>query len=371
MPDNNNQQEESDNLTQAQREQIIKEGTGYEPSIQVKRTYLFLRKKTRDSWGAVDYPGLFDYNPANDATAFWLAVVLELVGVVIAYILLEERISNAWVLLAIILTPFGGDFMAAYFHHQYKGTECAIQNQQRFFLPEMRVGGDPFPNYMGTLNQKIIDSKERKYLRPFCTIAIWLLAAFKALVFLISVIQSYEFQLAINSNQILYVVILLIIASYIVIAYIHLKFTGYFFASLFHRYKKDSEEAQYHRLGKNNQTIQQRKDKGMEKQYREQRIDLKNTINLLLTDSYKAYFNHLKKSPTDLENYLKKGIEEVQEGGHGIYKSPEENVYIIYRYGLLKDDDLQKMINVQDGFAKDVVAMFGHFLQKESGLFDN
>jgi hypothetical protein len=40
------------NLTKEQHDQIVKDGSGYEPSVPIKRTYLPLRKKHR-LWGGV------------------------------------------------------------------------------------------------------------------------------------------------------------------------------------------------------------------------------------------------------------------------------------------------------------------------------
>jgi hypothetical protein len=344
MPDNNNnQQEESDNLTQAQREQIIREGTGYEPSVPVKRTYLPLRKKER-LWGGVKYPGIFDYDPANDSGWFWFTVALEVASLALAGFLLEENIEDKSVLIVGVLCVFALDFTFAYFHHRYKSVVCLIENQKHLFLPDMRAGvmGDGFANYAANLEQKLKDNKDYKYLRHIFAFLIVVLSIVKAIIFLLAIQTSEWFEAAIKESQAPNLVIPVIIISYFWIAYNHLKFTGYFFAAYFNKNKYKNESIEYNRLVGKQQDVNER-------QIKKETIDLKHIANYISNDNSNPDFLHFsRKNQNELQKELNKGINEVKAQPHGVYKSSEEHIYTIHRYGLLTDDQLQKMINAQE-----------------------
>lgn len=368
MSENNNKDDDStnsQNISQEQHDQIVNEGKGYEPSTPVKRTYLPLRKKER-LWGGVKYPGLFDYDPANDAGWFWFTVILEVVSLATTYFLLEERISGV-VLLISALCLFCLDFAFAYFHHRYKGFECLIENQKRLFLPEMRSGvmAGTFADYVSHLDQKLRDNKDCKYLRYIFAFLIWILSAFKGGVFFIAVVSSYWFQLAVSDSKTPYLLIVVIIASYIWIAYNHLNFTGYYMAARSNKSKHDAEAAEYNRRVGGQHGVNER-------QVMDDRINFKEFIDIISKDNGNPYLIHfLKKSPNDLEKVINTGIKEIQIKPHGIYKTPQENIYTIHRYGLLTDDQLQKMINVQETqLAQIAVAIYGHKLQMQSSHFD-
>ncbi|MFH0785267.1 MAG: hypothetical protein V2B20_25395 [Pseudomonadota bacterium] len=356
---------ESNNLTKAQREQIVKEGTGYEPSVPVKRAYLPLRKKDR-LWGGVKYPGLFDNDPANDSGWFWFTVILEVISLATTYFLLQERIS-ASVLLVCAVCLFGLDFTFAYFHHRYKGFECLILNQKRLFLPEMRPGvmGGPFANYVAHLEQRLKDNIDCKYLRYIFAFLIWVLSFFKGGVFFIAVLSSYWFQLAVSDSKTPYLLIFAIIASYFWIAYNHLKFTGYFMAAWSFKNKYEKESVEYNRkVGE--------QSNNNEKQYQEEIINFRSFKDIISADNTNPYLIHFSKRPkNDLEKDHNIGIKEIQVQAHGVKRNSQEHTYAIYRYGLLTDDQLQQMINVQETqLAQIAVAIYGHKLQMQSAHFN-
>ncbi|MEI7869179.1 MAG: hypothetical protein WCI11_14920 [Candidatus Methylumidiphilus sp.] len=363
--EDNNSDQTNHTLTKAQYDQIVSQGTGYEPSVPVKRMYLPLRKKER-LWGGVRYPGLFDYDPANDAGWFLFTVILEVISLGITYFLLEERISNS-VLAISAICIFFLDFTFAYFHHKYKEIKCLIENQKRLFLPEMRPGtmlGD-FANYVAHLDQKFEDNKNRKYGRTIFAILIWFLCLAKGGAFFIAVVSSYWFQLAVSDSKTPYLLIIFIIASYLWIAYNHLTFTGYFIAAWSHKRKNDAEYAEYKRHVGQHKGINERDVK-------QESIDFKAYSKAVTEDTTNPYLLHFRsKSAATLQNELEKGLKECKVQSHGIQKSEQDGVYIIYRYGLLTDDHLQQMINLQESqLAQIVVAMFGHKLQMQSGHFD-
>jgi len=361
----NNQ--EVNTLTKAQYDQIVSQGTGYEPSVPIKRTYLPLRKKER-LWGGVKYPGLFDYDPANDVGWFWFTVILEVISLGTTYFLLEERISNS-VLAISAICIFFLDFTFAYFHHKYKGIKCLIENQKRLFLPEMRPGtmGGDFANYVAHLDQNFEDDKNRKYGRIISAILIWFLCLTKGGAFFIAVVSSYWFQTAVSDSKTPYLLIIFIIASYLWIAYNHLKFTGYYIAAWSNKRQYNAEYAEYKRQVGQHQGVNERTLK-------EESIDFTSfskAVTLDTTNPYLLHFRSKSAVTVTLQNELQKGIKECRVQSHGIQKSEQVGVYIIYRYGLLTDDHLQQMINLQESqLAQIAVAMFGHKLQMQSGHFD-
>jgi len=356
----------TDNLTKEQYEQIVKDGTGYEPSVPVKRSYLPLRKKDR-LWGGVKYPGLFDYDPGSDAGWFWFTVSLEVISLGITYFLLEERIS-AVVLLISALSVFCLDFAFAYFHHRSKGIKCLIENQKRLFLAAMRPGimDGAFANYAAHLDRKLKDNVDCKLIQHISALLIWVLSFIKGGVFFIAVLSSYWFQTAVSDSKTPYLLIIVIVASYLWIAYNHLMFTGYFLAGVSHKKQVNEESAEYFRqvggqLGIN------------EKGFKEENINLKEFMDAISGDNTNPYLLHfIKRSKKDLEKELSLGIKEIQIQAHGIYKSNnQDHCYTIHRYGLLTDDQLQKMINVQETqLSQLAIAMYGHKLQMQSGHFD-
>jgi hypothetical protein len=354
------------NLTQEQHDQIVRNGIGYEPSVPVKRTYLSLRKKQR-LWGGVTYPGLFDYDPANDVGWFWFTVTMEVISLGITSFLLEERIT-ASVLAISALCVFCLDFAFAYFHHRFKATECFIENQKRLFLPEMRPGimSGTFADYVAHLDQKLKDDKDRKIFRYFFAFMIWILSVIKGGLFFIAVVSSYWFQMAVSDSKTPYLLIIVIVASYLWIAYNHLNYTGYFIASWWRQRKQASENADYNRKVGSQQAVNER-------EVQEEKIDLNKFMIAVSSDNTNPYLRHfVKKSRNDLEAELNKGINEIQIQPHSVYKTDAEQIFIVRRCGLLTDDQLQKMIDVQPtDLARLAVAMYGHKLQMQSGNFIN
>jgi hypothetical protein len=354
-------------FTKAQYDQIVSQGAGYEPSVPVKRTYLPLRKKER-SWGNVKYPGLFDYDPANDAGWFWFTVMLELISLGTTYFLFEDKISTSVLAIGAVCVFFL-DFTFAYFHHKYKGTKCLIENQKRLFLPDMRLGtmmGD-FANYAGHLDQKFEDDKNRKYGRPISAFVIWFLCFTKWGAFFIAVLGSYWFQTAVRDSKTPYLLIIFVIASYLWIAYNHLKFTGYYIAAWSHKRQYNAEYAEYKRQVGQHQGVNERTVK-------EESIDFAEFSKAITMDTTNPYLFHFRSKSAvtvTLQNELQKGIKECRVQSHGIQKSEQDGVYIIYRYGLLTDDHLEQMINLQETLlAQIAVAMYGHKLQMQSGNFN-
>jgi hypothetical protein len=354
-------------INKDEHDQIVIEGTGYEPSVQIKRTYLPLRKKER-LWGGVKYPGLIDYDPANDAGWFWFTVILEVISLAITYFLLEEQELDGSILLLGTICLFCLDFAFAYFHHRDKSLKCLVENQMRLFLPEMRPGNmnGPYANYLSHLEQKLKDDVDVAYTRFIATFLLILLSVIKASIFLIAAAASVWFEAQTKQSQAPALIVLVIVASYLWIAYNHVMHTGYFMASFINRRKVSKESAAYYRNVAGQSNVNER-------QIKDHQIDLKEIVKLILSDTTNPYLIHLaRKSPEALEEDIQKGLKEIQVQPHGVNKvAGQENIYTMNIYGLLTDDQIQKMIDVQDTqLAKLAVAMCGHKLQMQSGHFE-
>jgi hypothetical protein len=351
-------------INSEQYERIIKDGTGYEPSVSVKRSYLPIRKKNR-LLGGVNYPGLFDYDPALDSLWFWFTVALEVATLIITSWILKERFSSTSVLLVSVIGVFFLDFTLAYFHHRSKTDENLIENKKRLFLSEMRAAKfSSYADYAAHLKQNYKDNLARKIVKPLSVFAILTICFIKGVTFLASVLSSDWFYSAIQDSKMPLVIIAVVVISYIWIAYNHLTFTGYFLAACSHKKQYRSEEAKYRRgVGEI--------DNSNKREYKNEKIDVKMLSREILRDQTNPCFNiFFKQTPEEIESSLRKGLFEINEKNHGILKN-DNNEYVIYRYGLLTDDDLQKLVDKQKTtLAQLVVAIYGHKLQMQSGYFD-
>jgi hypothetical protein len=347
-----------------EQQEIVQDGLDYEPSPEVKRTYLPLRKKMR-VWGGVRYPGLFDLDPANDAGWFWFTVSMEFVSLGIAAFLLEERVS-ASVLFISAVSVFFLDFAFAYFHHKYKATESLIENQKRLFLSEMRIGASAtssYANWLAYLEQNLKDDKNRKYTRYFFGFMIWLLSFIKGGIFFVAVFSSYWFQSAVSDSKAPYLLIIVIIASYFWIAFNHLNFSGYYLASCFNKSRYKDEEKNY----KRNQFTESKNIREIQDEY----VNFSEFIKRILAEKSNPHLSYFsQKSIDEFEDIIKEGLVEisVKARTHFIKKdTTKDNSYLFRKNGFLTDDQINEMVTPQKSdIAKLAVAMYFHKLQMTS-----
>jgi hypothetical protein len=353
----------------SEQNEIARDGLDYEPSIQVKRSFLPLRKNIR-LWGGVKFPGLFDHDPANDAAWFWFTVAMEVVSLGIAAFLLEERVS-ATVLLISALSVFFLDFACAYFHHKYKSMECLIKNQMCLFLQDMRVGAsavDSFANYYAYLEQKLKDDKNRKYTRYFFGFMIWLLSLIKGGIFFIAVFSSYWFQTAVSDSKAPYLLIFVIIASYFWIASNHINFSGYYLAAVANKNQLKSELIKYKR------NLYSTSDNDKEKKEEKVYFNFSTFLNTILAEKDNTQLaSFSRKNKEDFERELHEGLVEatVKAGTHHIKKvENQEGDYIFRRKGFITDEQIHELVKAQKNqLAELAVAMYFHKLQMASANF--
>ena len=368
LQDNRNPQIDPHNELTAEQREVAKHGLNYEPSIQVKNSFLALRKNVR-VWGSIKYPGLFDYYQANDAGLFWFTVAMEVISLGIAAFLLEDRVSPL-VLAISAMSVFFLDFAFAYFHHKYKSVESLIENQMLLFLSDMRVGksaADAYANFYGHLEQRLKDDINRKYMRYVFGLLIWLLSIIKGGIFFVAVFSSYWFQTAVSDSKAPYLLIIVVLASYLWIAFNHLNFSGYYLAAFFNKSKFNTELAKYKRnLYKTDLNV---------RQSQEDRVNFRDFLNAVLAEKGNPYLTFFtQKSLESFEPAIKEGIVEikVKAGTHFIKKMEnEEGVYLFYRNGFLTDEQIDEMVKVQKSkLAELAVAMYFHKLQMSSAKLD-
>jgi hypothetical protein len=352
-------------LTQEQLE-VARDGLGYEPSVKVKKTFLPLRKHIR-VWGGVQYPGLFDYDPANDAGWFWFTVMMEVISLGTAAFLLEERVEMS-ILIISAMSVFFLDFACAYFHHKYKSVESLADNQMRLFLPEMRTGlsaADSYANYYGYVEQKLKDNVNRKYMRHVFSFMIWILSLLKGGIFFIAVFSSYWFQTAVIDSKAPYLLIFVILSSYIWIAFNHVKFSGYYLAARSHEHQFSTEQTKYKReLYKSEINVRQDE---------EDRVNFNVFLDTVLAEKKNPFLSFFtKKSKDDFKRELSEGLVEmrVKAGTHFIRKL-ENGEYIFHRKGFITDEQVNELVKAQKNqLAELAVAMYFHKLQMTSANFN-
>jgi hypothetical protein len=344
---------------------LMSDGFNYEPSIQVRKTYLPLRKQKR-IWGGVDYPGLFNHDPANDAGWFWFTVTMEMMSLGMAAFLLEERVSSS-VLLISASSVFFLDFAFAYFHHKFKETESISENRKRLFFSHMRSGpaaAVTYSDYFKIIEQQYKDDKNRKYTRYIFGFLIWLLSLTKGGIFFVAVFSSFWFQTAVSDSKAPYLLIIVVIASYFWIALNHLNYTGYYIASYFNKIKYNSEEADH----KRNYLKLTEKNKRV---IIEERVNFKNFIDDIMKEKHNNFIAKFSmKSEKDIQDALEDGIIEIRikNGTHFIKRvENQEDFYIFQKNGFLLDDQIDEMVRVQkNDLAQFAVAMYFHKLQMSS-----
>lgn len=350
--------------------QVARDGFDYEPSDAVKKSFLSRRKKTR-TWAGINYPGLFDLFDSNDSGWFWFTVGMEVVSLGIAAFLLEERVSTT-VLLISALSVFFLDFTFAYFHHKYKEDESRITNQMLLFLPEMRGGtrGRPYIEHYGRLDQELKDNINRKYMRYVFGFLIWMLSFLKGGIFFVAVFSSYWFQTAVIDSKAPYLLIVVILASYIWIAFNHLNYSGYYLAAFFSNRKYKSELARYKKNSFKHVDQNLPNEESTGKRTKEQNVNLASFLDEILREKDNPYLKYFTDKSYDyFESDIKGGIVEIRvAAGHFIKKSEDkEGNYMFFRKGFLTDRQVNDMVQAQKSeLAKLAVAMHFHFLQMDS-----
>jgi hypothetical protein len=189
----------------------------FEPSRESKKMFLSTRKEEL-TYGGFTHPGLFNsYNYSKDSWFFFLAILLEVIGLglIIHYGNFEAGNALLIAFVAVIL-----DLAFAYAHH----------------LPQKNIQNHKISLVLEDDEKELerIESKLKlsKRVKSFLILPLVILAGFKIFIFYV-VYHRID------------VVLIAVVVSYIVVAAIHIFNTGYFFSELLRRRKEARERKSY------------------------------------------------------------------------------------------------------------------------------
>lgn len=189
----------------------------FEPSAETKEMYLSTRKKEM-TYGGFNHPGLFGtYNYSRDSQLFYVACVLEIIGLslIVYYAKIELFYAIVIVILAFLL-----DLIFAIWHHS---PQSKLQENK---IKKVLVQTGP---RLEQITRKINKYNNTKAVLtvPLVIMAIIKIAVFHAAYGMIDIIM------------------LAIIISYIIVALIHIYITGYYISEFRRRKKRNKEYSIY------------------------------------------------------------------------------------------------------------------------------
>jgi hypothetical protein len=185
--------------------------TDFQPTNQTLRKWLSTRK-TPINFNGIQIPAYFsDTGNSADSNWFWIAVLGEVTGIIMT---VYGGFSNGgvfiWLAMIGILAFVFCDFFFAVLLHRKKGVECELKSR-RFIL------GDSNKTEIVKIQKEL---EKGKILDFFLEVGIIVIGLFKTLAIVL---------LGVFNSITLYIPFLII---YLIVSYIHLKHTGYFFAYL-------------------------------------------------------------------------------------------------------------------------------------------
>ncbi len=354
-------------------QESISSETGFEPSARTKRMYYSLRKIPQPI-GGFELPGLFNYDPAQDQTWVIVAITLEIVSLLFLSLSLLSVLAWYWLAIGSVLA-ITIDLFFAYWHHWKKGKKSETDNELLRIFPEMRVGDakgkEQYRDYKDYLLQKIEKPIRIRCLYFWSNLSgffIVLLAALKCLLLVsnFKIKTSFDTTSITSPNHLSIIPIIALLLIYLFIAYIHLKYSGYWLSYVFgfqRSIKKDKTEFNIKGY-----------DSKHKKQTRTQIINLDDFVKYLESTQYSKWKDLIPNNP---ESQIKGGLEtnmgksQKEISPHRIYKEnpddPNDNNYVLERNGLLEDSSLALMVERQPtAFAKSAVTIWGHYLQLNS-----
>lgn len=207
----------------------------FEPGKTTKRLWTYVRKQERTVVG-ITLPGLFDISHFGiDALLFVVVIVLELWGLI-----------NLWMVgLPLISIPlaFLLDLTCAIGHHIFSvGKTCVLKN--RIVVAELAVRetlkSDNEPEITAEtqrLQQQYRDQiRKRKFFSGF----------FALLIFALSVLKIVGFY---GLHEAFDIFTLAVMVSYVIVAILHVKVTGYFIFALLAEWFLRKDKGRYVRQG--------------------------------------------------------------------------------------------------------------------------
>lgn len=304
---------------------VVVNQQNFEPDREVKNSWLNTRKKSR-KYGAVELPGFFmTYGFTGDTLLVLLILGLEFWGLYNFMILLDSVIYT--------VALFFADAIFAIGSHLWSKQMCLAKN--RLALAKFGIvylAGGKTPKDETEIEKKSINNF-RFYSSIFRVLIIFL-ALFKIASFM------GNYSKGVNGLSIT------IMVTYILVALLHIRSTGYFLSELI---RKSRFNSQYNTYLKSEDVS-------------EYTVTTRREFNLVsrIADNYKK-LNKLALQLNYTESEIKSlKFENVRTRHHVL----ENN--IIHSFGILEDDDLHNLIaNQKDVIQKEYLAIYGLIHQLE------
>lgn len=278
----------------------------FEPGKTAKKLWTYVRKQERTVVG-ITLPGLFDISHFGiDALLFVVVIALELWGLI-----------NLWMVgLPLISIPlaFLLDLTFAIGHHIFSmGKTCVLKN--RIVVAELVIR-----ETLKSDNELEITSETQRLQQQYrnqIRRRKFFAGVFAILIFALSALKIVGFY---GMHEAFDVFTLAVLVSYVIVAILHVKVTGYFIFALLAEWFLRKDKGRYVRQGTGKLPSGQ-----------------PNRISFIRT-------------PNQLTEYS-------VAGGHGIYKV--EDGYELRTHGILTDDQLNSLVGYQRREAKSEVVLHG------------
>lgn len=305
----------------------------FEPSIQTKRLWRYVRKQP---WiaGRQEFPGLFQVTSfERDLSMFVLALVLECWG-----LFMLVSVGNIPLLyrVALIVTAIFIDLVLALAYHAPVGKICEFSTRRAVAMLTN-------PATLQMVQQRLKrDTQRQRLLRIPAGLGVVVWACFKIFVY-------YSLQARFDT------LVISVLVSYVVVAFIHLYFTGYALFGLYAHFWSFRRDRNRFLNGLSGRVVWYR-------------CDPINTKVFLLPVCLPVDETPIEGSPRRREIAIERGLpREVKEEANEDVKKPEsaatdkhEPDYSLFTWGLFTDQQLTSMVGLQQTeHAKDEVAANG------------
>lgn len=347
----------------------------YEPSINIKKIYLMLRKDACPLIKELTLPGLFGYSPSHDKFMCLLGLFFELVVATAYFYLGSEKhgdvIAKVFLVVFLIVTV---DYLSCWFHQLFVETKKQLRNNKFllkvYSLHKVKAG---YKTYISALNA---NNPEPKFWHKFFIIFICGIVFVRLYYFFQYAKSSIVFdnlkdQIG-NSGFIALAIVIIII--HLSIAWIHIHNTGYALAGIWHTFWEKIDEKRFYEplLEGNHNYIKTERNINISKFIDELRNDPDKTINKLADYDEAEITKIIEDGFVTDSDILSKSVLHTEYYPHKITNSNDatndRSSCTIKSVGFLDDQQLRKMIQTQPStnvIARLAIAMYGVDMQLE------
>ncbi len=211
----------------------------FAPSHATKKKWLFTRKRPYDA-GNFRAPGFFGTDKfGTDATLFFLAVILEIIGLSMFYAYLDN------ILFAVLF--FVLDFILAIGSHWNKGRGVELNNQLALLRPicnpDYRFAEKKDDDSKGVRKNSHARIHWRESKLMFFNLYAGIFYFFIAMLGVVKIFGFYNGWT--TAGMEFNAIPMLVIVTYAMVAVIHIFVTGYFFSELYFRYYYNKEKNEH------------------------------------------------------------------------------------------------------------------------------